>query len=75
MFRYNPPGEFGAKYLLERLFEFMPDSLSMPIAPTREFWMHVLEHGDFGIHNTTIAVQPSGEPLVTSLYDWETACV
>ncbi|KAK3377207.1 3-hydroxybutyryl-CoA dehydratase [Lasiosphaeria ovina] len=134
LFRYNPPLSFAAEYLLERLFKFMPPSLAMPVAPTREFWMHVLvakieatirgegemigweddnetvgpvalaakqsllraipyllpvddspegslyrlviEHGDFGIHNTTISIQAgSGEPLVTSLFDWETACV
>ena len=43
LFRYNPPRDFTDKFLHERLFEFMPDSLSMPIAPTRKFWMHVLE--------------------------------
>ncbi|KAK4195279.1 hypothetical protein QBC40DRAFT_289296 [Triangularia verruculosa] len=132
LFHYDPPQDFTAKYLLERLFQFMPSSLSMPVAPTREFWMHVLEykikatiqnegdmigwesdeetvgplalaakqsllraipyllpldtpkpslyrlvleHGDFGIHNTTIMKQAGGEPLVTSLFDWETACI
>ena len=35
----------------------------------------VLEHGDFGIHNTSITKEVNGEPLVTSLYDWETACI
>lgn len=35
----------------------------------------VLEHGDFGIHNTLISQDASGEPFVTSLYDWETACI
>ena len=35
----------------------------------------VLEHGDFGIHNTSIAQDMYGEPLVTSLYDWETGCI
>ena len=35
----------------------------------------VLEHGDFGIHNTTIAQDESGQPFVTSLFDWETACI
>ncbi|KAF3911609.1 hypothetical protein AA313_de0200784 [Arthrobotrys entomopaga] len=35
----------------------------------------VLEHGDFGIHNMSITVDPSGEPLITSLYDWETGCI
>ncbi|KAK4032002.1 hypothetical protein C8A01DRAFT_51099 [Parachaetomium inaequale] len=132
LFRYDPPYDFTAKYLLERLFEFMPDSLSMPVTPTLAFWTHVLaskieatirsegemigwesdeetvgpralaakqsllgaipyllpldtpeaslyrlvlEHGDFGIHNTTITRQASGEPLMTSLFDWETACI
>ena len=35
----------------------------------------VLEHGDFGIHNTSIIKEVNSEPLVTSLYDWETACI
>lgn len=35
----------------------------------------VLEHGDYGIHNMTIAVSAEGEPSVTSLYDWETGCI
>lgn len=43
LFRYDPPRDFVAEYLLERLFKFMPDSLSIPVTPTREFWMHVLE--------------------------------
>lgn len=34
----------------------------------------VLEHRDFGIHNTLITIDANGEPLVTSLYDWETGC-
>lgn len=99
----------------------MPESLSLPVGPTREFWMHVmeskinatirnegdmigwesdnetvgpvalaakgsllraiphlmppenadrslyrlvLEHGDFGIHNTSITKDANGEPLV-----------
>lgn len=131
LFHYNPPLGFATSYLLSRLFKFMPESLYLPVAPTREFWMHVmeskinatirnegdmigweddnetvgpvalaakgsllraiphlmppenvnqslyrlvLEHGDFGIHNTTITKEANGEPLVTSLYDWETGC-
>ena len=35
----------------------------------------VLEHGDFGIHNMSVAVDASGAPRVTSLYDWETGCI
>lgn len=29
----------------------------------------VLEHGDFGIHNTSITRDMDGNPLVISLYD------
>ncbi len=35
----------------------------------------VLEHGDFGIHNMSITRDINGQPLVTSLYDWETGCI
>jgi len=35
LLRYNPPHDFAAEYLLERLFKFMPLSLAMPVAPTR----------------------------------------
>ena len=34
----------------------------------------VLEHGDFGIHNTSIT-RDNNKPHITSLYDWETACI
>ncbi|KAJ6013775.1 hypothetical protein N7540_008366 [Penicillium herquei] len=110
----------------------MPESLSLPVASTREFWMHVieskinatiqnngdmigwendnetvgpvalaakesllralphimpiehtdqcfyrfvLEHGDFGIHNTTIKNPANESPRVTLLFDWETGCI
>ena len=39
------------------------------------FYRLVLEHGDFGIHNMSITTDADGQPLVTSLYDWETACI
>jgi hypothetical protein len=35
----------------------------------------VLEHGDFGVHNMSITEDANGLPLVTSVYDWETACI
>ncbi|KAI1180971.1 3-hydroxybutyryl-CoA dehydratase [Nemania sp. FL0916] len=134
LFHYDPPLEFAAKYLHERTFDFKPKSLSMPVTPTRDFFIHVLEekikatignqgdmigweddeetvgpialaakesllraipyitppeltnpetslyrlvleHGDFGIHNASMSKNASGEPIITSLYDWETACV
>lgn len=43
LFHYNSPPDFVAKYLLSRLFKFMPEALSLPVAPTREFWLHVME--------------------------------
>jgi len=35
----------------------------------------VFDHGDFGIHNMSITIDANGQPLVTSLYDWETGCI
>ena len=35
----------------------------------------VLEYGDFGIHNMSITTDADGQPLITSLYDWETGCI
>ena len=35
----------------------------------------ILEHGDFGIHNMSITEDANSLPLVTSVYDWETACI
>jgi len=131
LFNFCPPPEFAAKHLHGRIFDFKPDAFTLPVAPTRDFWIHVmeskieatiknegdmigweddeeivgpvalaakhsllkaipyllpqedsevlyrlvLEHGDFGIHNTSITEDDSGKPRVTSLYDWETACI
>lgn len=35
----------------------------------------ILEHGDFGVHNMSITMDADSQPLVTSLYDWETGCI
>ncbi|KID93828.1 3-hydroxybutyryl-CoA dehydratase, partial [Metarhizium majus ARSEF 297] len=51
LFSYDPPSEFGAEYFLDRLFQFKSDFLSIAVAPTREFWMHVLESKDQGDHS------------------------
>jgi len=132
LFKFNPPPEFVAQFLHDRIFDFKPESAPIAVAATREFWIaefeakieatigklgdmigwesdeeivgpralaakasllravpyilpeensqstfyrHVLEHGDFGIHNTTITEDTDGQPLVTSLYDWETGCI
>ncbi|MCJ1343386.1 hypothetical protein MMC31_001579 [Peltigera leucophlebia] len=35
----------------------------------------VLDHLDFGIHNMSTTMDANGQPLLTSVYDWETACI
>ncbi|EAQ90081.1 hypothetical protein CHGG_06700 [Chaetomium globosum CBS 148.51] len=37
-----------------------------------DLYRFVLDHGDFGIHNMLIAMDKNNQPLVTSLFDWET---
>ncbi|KAI4280128.1 MAG: hypothetical protein L6R35_005971 [Caloplaca aegaea] len=44
-------------------------------ASEASLYRHVLEHGDFGIHNISITGDTDGNPFVTSVYDWETACI
>ena len=132
LFRYNPPFDFATKWCLDRTGNFRPETLSLPVAPIREFWIRaleskiratiknegdligyeddaetvgpralaakrslldaipyimpqedmrgmlyrlVLEHGDYGIHNMTIAVDDERRPHVTSLFDWETGFI
>lgn len=134
LFNFNVPLDFAAAWLRERLFEQKPESLPIPVAPTREFctalfavkieatiknlgdmigweddnnivgptaaaakqsllrliphimpadsdndqsslYRLVLEHGDFGIHNMSITTDADFQPLVTSLFGWETACI
>ncbi|KAH7405682.1 3-hydroxybutyryl-CoA dehydratase [Phaeosphaeria sp. MPI-PUGE-AT-0046c] len=128
LFNFPLPPSFTTSHLHSRLFDFKPDAFTVPITPTRAFWLHVmtskieatvrneddpigweddnetvgpvalaakhtllralpyllphgnedrlyrfvLEHGDFGIHNTSIMIDKDGRPEVTSLYDWET---
>jgi hypothetical protein len=48
------------------------------ILPRSTFWLKesrlyrfVLDHGDFGVHNMTVAMDDGGQPKITSVYDWE----
>jgi hypothetical protein len=132
LFNFAVPDELAQNSLHDRVFNFKPAKFTVPVAPTREFWMHVLatkieatirnpgdmigwdddeetvgqmassakksllsalpfilppqdaggrlyrhvlEHGDYGIHNVSIKISPDGSPLVTSVVDWETACI
>jgi len=61
----------AAKQSLLRLIpHIMPADNDQP-----SLYSLVLDHGDFGIHNMSITVDANGQPLVTSLYDWETGCI
>ncbi|KAH6628786.1 3-hydroxybutyryl-CoA dehydratase [Chaetomium tenue] len=37
-----------------------------------DLYRFVLDHGDFGIHNMLVAMDENNQPVVTSLFDWET---
>ncbi|KAH8586024.1 3-hydroxybutyryl-CoA dehydratase [Bisporella sp. PMI_857] len=58
----------------QSLLRLIPHILPADIDQTFLYRL-VLEHGDFGIHNMSITMDASGQPLVTSLYDWETGCI
>ncbi|KAK3373628.1 3-hydroxybutyryl-CoA dehydratase [Lasiosphaeria ovina] len=64
------PVAFAAK---QSLLRFIPHML--PYGDEAVLYRLVLDHGDFGIHNMSIATDADGRPRVTSLYDWETGCV
>lgn len=61
------PRAFWAK---QRLLDFLPYML--PTGPYEPFlYRPVLDHGDFGFHNMNIAIDATGRPFITSLFDWE----
>ena len=43
LFPYDPPLDFAVKYLHDRIFNFKPELFAVSIAPTREYWIYVLE--------------------------------
>ncbi|KAH8883090.1 hypothetical protein GQ53DRAFT_883603 [Thozetella sp. PMI_491] len=65
------PVAFAAKRSLLRL---IPHILPKDDGPDSLYRL-VLEHGDFGVHNMTIAEGSDALPQVTSLFDWETGCI
>jgi hypothetical protein len=42
LFNFVVPDELAQNFLRDRLFNFKPPKFTVPVAPTREFWMHVL---------------------------------
>jgi hypothetical protein len=64
------PIAFAAKRSLLRALPHL-----MPPENAQSLYRLVLEHGDFGIHNTSITKDVNDKVRVTSLYDWETGCI
>ena len=60
----------------QSLLRFIPHT--MPAGSDSDqssFYRLVIEHGDFGIHNMSISTDADGQPLITSVYDWEVASI
>jgi hypothetical protein len=57
----------------QSLLQLIPHII--PLHDDGKLYRLVLEHGDFGIHNMSITEDANGLPLVTSVFDWETACI
>ncbi|TAQ88372.1 hypothetical protein B7494_g3319 [Chlorociboria aeruginascens] len=65
------PMAFAAKQSLLRAIPHI-----MPLESSQvSLYRLVLNHGDFGIHNTSVTKDTNGEPLITSLYYWETGYI
>lgn len=65
------PAAWAAKQTLLRLIPYI-----LPAASDQSpLYRLVLEHGDFGIHNMSIVRGADGQPLITSLYDWENGSI
>ena len=56
----------------QSLLRFIPHILPADADEEASLYRLVLDHCDFGIHNMSITVDPTGRPCITSLYDWET---
>lgn len=69
-FTVGPIAAAAKQSLLHVLPHIFPADSKQP-----SLYRFVLEHGDFGIHNMSITLDPNGQPLVTSLYDWETGVI
>lgn len=58
----------------QSILRFIPHMLPPEEGDKPVVYRLVLEHGDFGIHNMTIASGEAG-PEITSVFDWETGCI
>lgn len=58
----------------QSLLRYIPQMLPQQ-DPYGKPYRLVLEHGDFGVHNMSIAMDADNQPAVPSVYDWETGCI
>lgn len=49
--------------------------LILPEGDEAVLYRPVLQHDDFGIHNLLNLVSGAAETKITSVFDWETACI
>jgi hypothetical protein len=57
----------------QALLELVPRILPKPRkqAAKDALYRFVLDHGDFGMHNMTVAMDNDRKPYITSVFDWE----
>jgi hypothetical protein len=57
----------------QAVLELLPRILPKPRkqAAKDALYRFVLDHGDFGMHNMTVAMNDDNEPYITSIFDWE----
>lgn len=61
----------------ESLLRLLPLCVPRPANGLGEhdLYRFVLNHGDFGMHNMTIAKDDAEEPFITAVFDWEGASI
>ncbi|KAG9257194.1 uncharacterized protein F5Z01DRAFT_696657 [Emericellopsis atlantica] len=66
---HKPELEAAREALLRLVPRVLPRSTTR--LSEEKLYRFVLDHGDFGVHNMTIDKDDTGQPYVTSVYDWE----
>jgi hypothetical protein len=66
----GPIAAVAKQSLLELILRILPEDDN-----EISLYRLVLDHGDFGIHNMSIAMNANCDPCITSLYDWETGYI
>ena len=70
------PIDLAAKHLILHFISYIVPPDESNCSQESPLYRLALEHGDYGIHNMLVAVETgSSRPFITSLYNWETACI